>query len=111
MRNLKTSDLFTLSRIIKKMNIKEDIKLLAKDITGLSNEEKKKAEQSMQIDLTMLFAENIGSAEAEVYKLFADLTDQTVKDIKDMDLDKFIELIQEIFKQGNLGNFLSTALK
>lgn len=111
MRNLKTSDLFTLSKIVKKMNIKNDIKSLAKDITGLTEDEKIKAEQTMQIDLVMLFVENIGSAEKEIYNLFADITSKTAKEIEDMDLDKFIELITELFKQDGISNFLSQALK
>lgn len=111
MRNLKTSDLFTLSRIIKKMNIKDEIKALAKDITNLPDEEKKKAEQALQVDLTMLFVENIGSAEKEIYKLFADLNNTTAKEIEDMDLNKFMEVIEGLFKQESLGSFFKTALK
>ena len=93
------------------MDIKEDIKALAQDMTGKGEEEKIKAEQTMEIDLMMLFAENIGSAEKEVYKLFADLTSKTSKEIEDMDLNEFMKIIKELFTQESMGNFLSTALK
>lgn len=111
MRKLKTSDLFGLSKILKKMDIKSDIKALAKDVTGLSDEEKAKASQELQIDLAMLFVENIGSAEKEIYNFLADITENTVEKIKDMDLGDFINLIKELFSQEGLGSFLSTALK
>lgn len=111
MRKLKTSDLFSLSRILKKMNIKDEIKVLAKDITGATSEEKKKAEQSMEIDLAMLFVENIGSAEKEIYKFFADLTGKTAADIENMDLNDFMNLVQELFNQDGFASFLSTASK
>ena len=111
MRNLKAPDLFSLSRIIKKMNVKEEIKALAKDITGVTEEEKVKAEQTMQIDLLMLFIENIGSAEKEIYKLLADLNGITSKEIENMDLDKLIDIIKELFEQKSLGSLFTTALK
>jgi len=111
MRKLKTSDLFSLSRILKKMNIKDEIKVLAKDITGATSEEKKKAEQDMEIELAMLFVENIGAAEKEIYKFFADLTGKTAADIENMDLNDFMNLVQELFNQEGFESFLSTASK
>jgi hypothetical protein len=111
MRNLKTSDLFSLSKIIKKMNIKEDIKALVKNVTGMKPEERQIAEQTMQTDLVMLLIENIGNAEKEVYKLLADISGKTVKEIEDMNIDNFINMIKEIFSQDGIGNFLSVALR
>ena len=111
MRKLKTSDLFSMSRILKKMNIKDEIKGLSKDVTGVTTEEKKKAEQSMEIDLAMLFVENIGSAEKEIYKFFADLAGKTAADIENMDLNDFINLVKELFNQDGFASFLSTASK
>ncbi|OMH20081.1 hypothetical protein AC231_04655 [Clostridium pasteurianum] len=105
MRKLKTSDLFSLSRIFKKMDIKDEIKTLTRDITGLSEEEKIKISQELQVNLSILFIENIGNAEKEVYKLFASLTDKTAEEIENMDLDKFFKLIQELFNQEGFENF------
>ncbi len=111
MRKLKTADLFSLSKIIKKMNIKEDIKALTRSITGVPEEEKKKAAQDFQIDFLMLFVENVGNAEKEVYKLLGDLDGRAPKEIEEMEVDKFMQLVKELFGQENLGSFLSTALK
>lgn len=111
MRNLKTADLFSLSRILKKMDIKDEIKKIAKDVTGLAEEDKKKAEQTMQIDLMMIFVENIGSAEKEINKLLSDLTDKTAAEIENLGLTELIDLFKELFNQEGLGSFLSTALK
>lgn len=111
MRKLKTSDLFSLSRILKNMDIKDEIKTLARDITGLSEDEKVKISEELQVNLSILFIENIGNAEIEVYKLFANLTDKTAEEIENMDLDKFFKLIQELFNQEGFENFLSKALK
>lgn len=110
-RKLKTADLFSLSRIIKKMDIRDEIKGLARDITGLSGEEKKEVGEELSINLSLLFMENVGNAEKEIYKLFASLVDKTVEEIEEMELDKFFELIQELFNQEGFENFLSKALK
>lgn len=111
MRKLETSDLFSLTRILKKMNIKDEIKSLVKDVTGLNDEEKKKAEQALQIELVWLFVENIGNAEKEIYKFLADLTGMKTEEIKHLEPNKFMALIEELFQQDSLGSFFSMALK
>lgn len=111
MRNLKTSDLFSLSRIIKKMNVKEDLRNLAQDVTGFTKEEKEKLNKTLQIDLLMLFVENLGSAEQEIYKLLGDLQNKSTKEIEAMDLDKFMELMKELLAQESLAKLFTMALK
>ncbi|MFT8312961.1 MAG: hypothetical protein ABF633_01755 [Clostridium sp.] len=111
MRKLKTADLFSLTRIIKKMNIKNEIKALAKDVTGLSDEDKLKAKDSINIDLILLFVENIGNAEKEIYKLLSDMSDKTVKEIENQSPIKTVEMIQSIFEDEEIESFLKLALK
>lgn len=110
-RNLKTKDLFSLTRIIKKMNMKAEIKELAKDITGKSDEEKKAAEQGLKADLMLMFIENIGNAESEIYKLLGNLSGKQPKEIEDQSLKDTFKMIEELFSEENFGDFLSTALK
>jgi hypothetical protein len=110
-RKLKTSDLFSLSRILKKMNIKDDIKGLAKNVTGLSKEQKKKAEQEMEIDLAMLFFENITNAEQEIYKFFGDISGKKPEEIADQPPKDTLNMIKELINQEGIGSFLSAASK
>lgn len=111
MRNLKTADLFSLSRIIKKMSIKEDLRNLAQDVTGFTKEEKDKVNKTLQLDLLMLFIENLGSAEQEIYKLLGDLESKKPKEIEAMDLDVFMELMKNLLAQESLGKLFTMALK
>ncbi len=111
MRKLKTSDLFTITKIVKKMNLKDEIKSLTKDLTGLSEKEKKIAAQSLQANLIMLLIENISNAEHEIYKLLADLYDKEVSQIADQSPMTTINMIKEIFSEENFGDFFSLALK
>jgi hypothetical protein len=111
LRNLITSDLFSLTRIIKKMNLKEEIKALAKDITGLSDKEKKKANEGLQAELVILFIENIGNAEDEIYKFLGNLSDKKPKEIAEQPPLETINMIEQLFSEENFGDFLSLALK
>lgn len=111
MRNLLTQDLFPLTRIIKKMNIKSDIKAIAKDLNGLSDEEKLKAKDSLNIDLMMLFIENIGSAEKEIYKLLANLSGKTEKEIAEQKLIETIDMLKAIFNDDQFDDFFGVAVK
>lgn len=111
LRNLKTSDLFILSRILRKMNIKDEIKKLVKDITGTTPERKKKAEHDMEIDLVMLFVENISNAEQEIYKFMGDLSGKKLQEIADQPPAETINMLKELFEQANFTDFLSLASK
>lgn len=111
MRSLKTSDLFALTRIIKKMDIKSDIKALTKDISSLSDEDKLKAKDALNIDLMLLFVENIGSAEKEIYKFLSDLSGVEAKEIENQSPIKTIDMIKSIFEDEEIGDFLKVALK
>lgn len=111
MRKLKTSDLFTLTKIVKKMNLKKEIKGLVKDVTGMTEEEKKTAQQELYADLALLFIENIGNAEQEIYKFLGDLSNKKPKEIADQSPIDTINQIKGLFSEENFGDFLSFALK
>ncbi|AGK97626.1 hypothetical protein [Clostridium pasteurianum] len=111
MRSLLTQDLFPLTRIVKKMNIKNDIKAIAKDLSGLSDEEKLKVKDSLNIDLMMLFIENIGSAEKEIYKLLSNLSGKTEKEIAEQKLIETIDMLKEIFNDDQFDDFFGVAVK
>lgn len=110
-RGLKTKDLFSIIRIIKKMNMKGEIKKLVTDITGKTEKEKKVAMQGLKADLMMLFIENITNAEQEIYKFLGSLSDKTPQEIEDQELEDTLEMIEELFKQEKFKDFLSSAVK
>lgn len=110
-RNLKTKDLFSFTRIIKKMNMKSEIKELVQDVTGKTDEEKKAAEQELKIDLILMFVENIGNAEQEIYKLLADLSDKKPQEIEEQSPKDTFEMVNELFNEEGFGDFLSLAVK
>ncbi|OAA90706.1 hypothetical protein [Clostridium coskatii] len=110
-RNLKTSDLFSFTRIIKKMNMKKELKEIAKDVTGKTEKEKKQALLGLRADLMLLFIENIGNAEQEIYRFLGNLSDKEAQEIADQPPKDTFAMLNEIMDDESFGDFLSTALK
>lgn len=110
-RNLKTKDLFSFTRIIKKMALREELKKMFVDVTGKTDDEKKQATQEMEINLFLLFIENVGNAEQEVYKLLGDLSGKKPKEIEEQEPGDTIDMIKELFSEEQFKSFLSLAVK
>jgi len=109
LRKLESPDFFAFTRIIKKMGIREELKKLAKDVSEVKPEEKEIKINEMQIEILMIFVENIASAQNEVYKFIADISGKSFDELKDLDV--FMESIQEIFKDETIKSFFKLALK
>jgi hypothetical protein len=110
MRKLQFGDLFTLTRIIKKMNIKAEIKELITDISNKTPKEKEEAQQNLQVELTMLFVEHLGDAQQEIYKLFADISSQSISEVENMELKDVMEIVNSIFNDDQFSGFFGQAL-
>lgn len=97
MRKILTKDIFTLARIIKKANVKEELKKI----------DLKKAEVN-EVGMTIIFTivEAGAVAESEIYKLIEDITG---KNIENMELKETIELIKELAKENDLIRFFKSA--
>jgi hypothetical protein len=108
-RKLQSTDFFTFTKIIKKMGIREELKGLAKIVADVKLEEKDVAVNKMQIEIIMIFIENISSAEKEVYKFIADISGKTLDELKDLDV--FMGALQEIFFDETIKSFFKLALK
>lgn len=110
-RNLKTKDLFSFTRIIKKMNMKKELREIVKDVTGKTDKEKKQALLGLRADLMLLFVENIGNAEQEIYRFLGDLSDKEAQVIADQPPKDTIQMVEELFSEEGFGDFLSSAVK
>ena len=109
MRNFKATDLFALSRILKKMNIKDEIKGLDIDINA--GTDKVDVKETVIIELIYIFLENIGLAEIEVYKFLADIEGRKVDDIKNLEIDEFIDILRDVFNNEGFTKLFTQALR
>jgi hypothetical protein len=93
MRNLQFKDVFTVSRILKKMQLKFDVK-------GLTQEE-------LGAKLIYQFVENIGEAEEEVTNFLADLKGIDKARLQSSPIDEIFSLIEEFKKLPGLSAFFT----
>lgn len=106
MRNIKTTDLFALSRILKKMSLKEELKTLDID---MESKEKIDIKNSMMIEIMYMFLENMGSAEEDIFKFVSSVSEVKEEDLKE-NPDLFIDNLKEIFKSEGFGKLFPSAL-
>lgn len=99
MRNLGFQDVFKVSRIIKKMNLKPD------DLQSINSQE------AMGAAVIFKILENTGDAEEEITELIASLQGVSVDTVKDYDIEKTVEVFIEIANQPGIAGFLSTVGK
>ncbi|WP_423408019.1 hypothetical protein AABM38_20455 [Heyndrickxia sp. MSNUG] len=92
MRNLKLKDAFAVSRILKKMHIRADVK------DGMTQEQ-------LGADLVFKFVENIGEAEEEVLALLADLKGMKPDELAEADFEELTNLIEEFKNLKGLQSF------
>lgn len=100
---LKTKDMFTLSAIVDKMGLDEDIKeILAarKKKTGVNAEE-------MGEELIFSIVKKMYKARAEITQLLADVSGKSIKDVENLQLGETIELIKKLLQEEGVMSFLS----
>lgn len=113
MRGLQTKDLALFSKIISKLEIKEEVKKLfvTVDIANKTEEEIaeeiQKTNEGLEYQLVMLLVENYWKAEKEVYKLLANLTGKNIKEVQELPLADFIGLFEQLMKDDSVGLFFS----
>lgn len=98
MRKIKTGDIYKMSRILKKLNIKTDLK------DGISM-----TQAGVQVFQKAL--ENLHQAEEEVNEFMADLVGITAEEFSDLPIGETMKIFREIQKQEDLRPFLKLAGK
>lgn len=109
MRDFNFEDTFTIAKIIKKMNIRKEIKECIKNAKSSKDESQDSAE-SLGVDIALIVIENIPSAEKEVYSLFSSMTGKKVEDVKKMKATEVFGLVKDLFTNEEAKKVFSTAL-
>lgn len=106
MRSLKTKDIYTMSKILKKLDV--SIKL---DLTKFKGKNQVEAGQLFFIELMKTALENLHQAENEVNAFLAELVGLTTDKFNDLPIEDTIEIIDLFKNQKGLANFLKLAGK
>jgi hypothetical protein len=94
MRNLKSLDIFAMSKILKKMDIKGEL-----------NSEGKSAEEFGR-DFFITIMENIGDAEVEFNKFFSSLIGISPEEFADLEIEDMFEIFEQFKAQDGIKRFL-----
>lgn len=107
MRKLITADVFALSRAIKKIGLKEELKKISSiDTTGMTEQE-----VGYEIIFTALEKCSEKNAEKEIYEFLSKPFECTAKDVEKMELTKLVESFLEIADIEVWKNFLNRAVR
>lgn len=133
LRKVKSTDLFLMTTIISKLGINDFIKCLNSDgVQGLikniteKTKNKKDAKSSddtdakssddtikvgigVALEIANVILTNLYKCEKEVYQLFANLSNKTPEEIKDLDIDVFLEMIITFVKKDEFKDFFKAA--
>ena len=98
---LKTQDLYLFSKLLRKMDLKQDIKL------ALKHKDKKE----IGIEIMMLVIERLDLANEEINKLLSNFTGKNIKEIENQSLVITINEIKSLFDNKEFADFFKSAMQ
>ena len=107
MRKLKTSDIPSLCRGLKKLGLKEEMKQIAQD----ANEMKDVWDKGFDLIWQLFDTATETNGESVIYEFLAGPFEMTPEEVADLDLDILIENCKQLAQENNLGAFFKSAAK
>lgn len=109
LRSLKDKDLWTMLRILRKMNLKK----YTQAFIALATQEKTIHEVGSVVlaELVNLFIENIPSAHDEIYAFWSELSEIPVADIEEMEFGTLPLMIMDTFNNAKGASFFKVLSK
>lgn len=104
MRKLQTSDVFNAMRLIKKANLREEIKPLLK-MAGSGELKVEDVGITGILSLIEILTEK--KCEQAIYEVLAAPFEMTVKEVEEMDLIAFAESLEKLAKENDLKRFFT----
>lgn len=117
LRDLKSKDLFPMAQIIKKIGVREFKECFYSEAVqnairkgkedGTTMEElMKTAGLAIIFDMTGIVLGNLGSAENEVYTFLSNLSGKSRKELEELDLATFAEMVADVFRLKGFADFI-----
>lgn len=117
LRDLQSKDVFLMSRIISKIGIKEfkscfETEEVQKLIAGGTDEAAvEKIGLSVMVDMAGVVLSNVAHAEQDIYSFLADLSGKTAKEIAELDMVVFAEMIIDVVQKDQFKDFIKVVSK
>lgn len=117
LRELQSKDVFLMSKIISKIGIKEfkscfeteDVQRLIAE--GVDEAAVEKIGLSVMVDIAGVVLSNVAHAEQDIYSFLADLSGKTAKDIAELDMVVFAEMIIDVVQKDQFKDFIKVVSK
>ena len=114
MRKLSIKDAFTLARIIKSANIKEEIADFANRISVKKNSKDETVNTEavgLEFVITLLTSLSNKETEQEFYSLLADIRgDITADDVSKLSIPEVLDNVKAIIRENDIKSFFTSAL-
>ena len=131
-RKLNSTDIFPMVSIINKIGVaelkglldKNSMNALVKSFMTPENEENKDKKEkkdsseiimqvgiSIAFDIATIILKNLPKCETEIFDMLANVSDLTVKQIKNLDMNVFFEMIIDFLKKDEFKDFLKVVSK
>ena len=94
MRGLKGADLFTALRIVKNAGVQDEIQKIALEIA--EGKPRNQSQVGAQLIISCVCGCANPKAEAEIWHFLGDLTEMPADQLKDMELDKLMDVVEEL---------------
>lgn len=112
MRKLNIKDAFTLARIIKKANIKEEIADFANRIAVKKNSKDETVNTEavgLEFVVTLLSSLSSKEIEQEIYALLADIRgDITADDVSKLSIPEVLDNVKTIIRENDIKSFFTS---
>lgn len=115
LRKLKADDIFPVLNIINKIGLKEIkdsidgdklAKMMKQDNTDFTS-----IGASVIVDMVQVVVKNLPACKTDIYNLFASLTGKTAKQIGEMEVVPFTEMLINFFKKEEFADFIKVVSK
>lgn len=108
---LKTLHFFPFIKMIKALNIKNELKEIYNKVRDKSVQELENLDKEAGIDFIFMFVEKLPDAEKEVMNFLCIYLDKTLDEVNQIPLDEMVKTIYEVFKDPNFQTFFRQAVK
>ncbi|MGJ9381533.1 hypothetical protein [Salipaludibacillus sp. CF4.18] len=108
---LKTKHFFPFIKMVKALDIKNELKEFYQKTQGKSEKELEQLDDTESFDYLYIFVEKLPNAEKEVMSFLGIFLDKKQKEIDDMELVEMFNVLQGIFKDSSFKAFFQAAVK
>lgn len=120
LRTLASKDVFPMFRIISKIGVKEFKQCFESEAVkeAIASNGKKNSEDALKAvgiavvtDMAGIVISNVGNAENEIYSFLSGLSGMTRKELEELDMVTFFEMIVDVFKKDEFKDFIGGVSK